>query len=70
MVKMNCFASLLRLLMLLMSMLDFKSLPMLFSSTAMVTLEHGTLSNSEGAVYPDSVSKQIDSNDCTFEVIL
>ena len=62
MVKMRCFASLLRLWM---SMLDSKILPMSLSSTAKVTLEHGT--EPEGAVYPDS--KPGDSNDCTFEVI-
>ena len=55
MVKMRCFASLLRLWM---SMLDSKILPMSLSSTAKVTLEHGT--EPEGAVYPDS--KPGDSN--------
>ena len=44
-------------------------IPKVYQCHSQVTLEHGTLSDSEpeGAVYPDS--KPGDSNDCTFEVI-
>ena len=45
-----------------------KSLPMSLSSTAMVTLEHGALPDSEGAVHPDSKTKMNHQYDTNFPV--